>query len=685
MRQIFYFLIVCIFLTYSPSKSFGQTSREKMAIMEKEFDKNQYDPILKQYIGANWDEFGDLFFEKNGKQYWLATFTAVVSPNYDYYRVFEIDQHKGVVKEVTTKMLGGYYTVGAPNSPYYYEDIDNDGIKDIMVFDHGKEYSTTSKWEDYNVFFKGTPTGFVKTEIPIITTVKGYFHGHAIGDFDGDGDNDIAIGDNGVKVYKNDGKGNFTSMNVIPPKNGAFFSPFAMKFINTDDDKELELLAPPYRDFDNSCCRAQSRLLDLKNGTWDVNNFAQQSPFLNGLVSGCAQILTFPSNKRKSPDLVFRVETFDTAPNFPNGTWLTKFYRNDESRFDTIMPVKYAFADTAHIFFIDPKVADFDFDGLNDIFFKENTYGDSRRQHAVNERLWLNDGKNNFNPIPFKFSSDANKLMYLYVKTDSIKKYSLFMSLTETWKNDVKYIYSRLDSLVFPIKNKFDIETCQNESTITQITKVPVKIAITYNPKNENVITSDSTITFSPKESGLYTLKYILKNDFFESTEYEITYNIKPKPETPKIFIDNSDILVSSGLYRNRWYKDGVELSDTTQKIKPISSGIYSVKTVQNSCSSEMSSNYIYIKTAVNDLKSSEFIKVYPNPTDDNFIVDYKFNNQSILKLYFYDLSGNLLFEKDKIKDRESIKLKHYSQGTYLVVIKDNDGNVLYSNTLIKN
>ena len=668
----------------SATTIFAQGAKEKAAILEKEFDKNQYDPILKQYVGANWDEFGDLFFEKNGKQYWLATFTAVISPNYDYYRVFEIDQLNGVVKEVTTKMLGGYYTVGAPNSPYYYEDIDNDGIKDIFVFDHGKEYSNTSKWEDFNVFFKGTPTGFVKTEIPIITTVKGYFHGHAIGDFDGDGDNDIAIGDNGVKIYKNDGKGNFTSMNVIPPKTGAFMSPFAMKFINTDDDKELELLAPPYRDFDNPCCRAQSRLLDLKNGTWDVNNFAQQSPFLNGLVSGCAQILTFPSAKKKTPDLVFRVETFDTAPNFPNGTWLTKFYRNDESRFDTIMPVKYAFADTAHIFYIDPKVADFNFDGLNDIFFKENTYGDSRRQHAVNERLWINDGKNNFNPMPFKFSSDANKLMYLYVKTDSIKRYSLFMSLTETWKNNVKFIYNRIDSLVFPIKTKFNFSLCQNETLTSLITKVPVKIEVTTNPKNEKVMTSDTTITFNPKESGIYALKYKLKNDFFESTDYEIIYNIKDKSVTPTISKDSSNVLMSSSQFGNHWYQDGKALPDTTRKFKPVAAGNYSVKTSQNGCPSDMSSNFNFIITTVEELKNGEYINVYPNPTSYDFMIDYNLYNRTGLSLSVYNTNGRLVLSKNDIINGSTTSLNGLVSGMFLIVIRDKMGNVIYSNKLIK-
>ena len=83
MKFWFLPLFIVMLVVQSATTIFAQGAKEKAAILEKEFDKNQYDPILKQYVGANWDEFGDLFFEKNGKQYWLATFTAVISPNYD--------------------------------------------------------------------------------------------------------------------------------------------------------------------------------------------------------------------------------------------------------------------------------------------------------------------------------------------------------------------------------------------------------------------------------------------------------------------------------------------------------------------------------------------------------------------------------------------------------------------------
>lgn len=677
MKYLFLILIGCYYLICSSNLVFGQVKKETEVILEMKFDSIDW-------LG---DQFGNLSFEKNGRLYLLSTYTNVVGPIYDYYRLFEINQNSSIVKEVTREMLGGFYTVGAPNPPYYYKDIDNDGIKDIFVFDHGKEFDPNGQnWVDYNVFFKGTDTGFIKTEIPEITTVKGYYHGHAIGDFDDDGDNDIAFGKDGVKIYQNDGKGNFTPMTVDPPKVGAFMTPLAMKFINADDDKELELFAPPYRDFENPCCRAQSHLLDYKNEKWEVNNFAQQIPFKNGLVSGCGQVLVFPNKQRSFPDMLLKVETFLPTPERPDGTWLTKFYRNDKIQFDTIIPVKYGYADTVNIMFLDPKAVDFNFDGFDDIFWKQCTYDDIK---PVNERLWLNDGNNNFNPIPFKFSPDTDQKIYLYLKSDTIKRYHLFINLHEVdkWNGNLhyKHIYSRLDSLVFPIKYKISNQTCQNESVITQITKVPVKIAITYNPQNEDIETSDSTIIFTPKKiTGLYTIKYRIKNDFFESTDYEINYNVLPKAITPTIAMDVSGNLVSSAFYKNQWYRDGVILPDTTQTIRPTSSGLYSVKTSLKGCSSEMSSKFVFIKTSLNELKLGEFIKVYPNPTQENIVFDYCLPSKKSLTLFIYNSSGMLVIIRKDIKSGYLESFNKYPSGLYLILIRDEENNIILGDKIVK-
>jgi hypothetical protein len=677
---LLFWILIC------PTFAWSQISKEKPLVLERQFSTNVYDTVQKRYIGSNWDEFGDLFFEKNGKQYWLATFTSITAPEYDFYRVFELILDSGYAKEVTTAILGGYYKVEGPNPPYYYTDIDNDGIKDIFVFDHGKEFDTNwSNWKYFNVFFKGTATGFIKTDIPEITTSMGYYHGHAIGDFDKDGDNDIAIGINGIKVYNNNGSGTFTQMNVIPP-NKYFAAPFSMKFLQTDDDSELELLAPPYRDFDNACCRAQTNLLNLEtNGSWTVSDFAQQTPFKNGLVSGSAQILNFPSKIGKFDDLLFRIETFDTVPGFPQGRWLTKFYRNSPIKFDTIMPVAYNFADTASYFYIDPKVADINFDGFNDVFFKENMYyTGSPYQHPINQRIWINDGSNNFNPSIITFNTEANKAMYLFVKSDSVKKYSLFMSLTETWKDTKKTIYNRIDSLIFPIKEKQSVSLCQKESVTSLITKVPVKIKISGSPKIGSLVLTDSTIKYTSINNGNDTVRYKLYNDFFESSDYEIVYLNKKIPEAPIMSRDIDNNLVANTT-SNTWYKEGTGIADTTQKIKPTTPGSYTVKTTQNGCTSVMSSPYYYLVTDIIQLSNGEFIKLAPNPFVNQLNLDFNIKGYQKLNMDVFEMTtGNKVYSSKALYAGTPISLGALAPGTYIIKFTSNDNKIVQQFKMVK-
>lgn len=679
-------LIFAIGLLMSPVLAYSQIVKEKPSILEKAFDLKSFDATNNKYIGANWDEFGDLFFEKNGKQYWLATFTAITAPEFDYYRVFELVLDSGYTKEVTTSILGGYYKVEGPNPPYYYKDIDNDGIKDIFVFDHGKEYDTnTNNWKYFNIFFKGTTTGFVKTELPAITTVAGYYHGHDIGDFDKDGDNDIAIGINGIKIYNNNGSGVFTQMSLAPTSK-YIMPPFSMKFLQADDDNYLELLAPPYRDINNSCCRAQTNLLNLENNaTWSVSDFAQQLPFKNGFVSGSAQVLNFPSSTRKLDDLFFRVETFDTVAGFPQGRWLTKFYRNSPTKFDTILPVNFKFADTANFFYIDPKASDINFDGYADIFFKENMYyTGSPFQHKINERLWMNDGNNNFNPINFKFNDEANKAMYLFVKSDTTKKYSLFMSLTETWIDSKKYIYNRFDSLIFPIKEKQTVEVCQDQSVTNLVSRVPVKIKLIQQPKFGLLNLTDSSLKYKATNFGTDTIRYRFYNDFFESTDFEIVYFNKKNPVGPILSKDSSNFLVSN-LPVSVWFKDGIAIADTLQKFKPTSSGLYTAKTTSSGCLSELSAPYYYFITAISQLGKEEFIKITPNPFYNQINLSFNMKGYQSLNLDVYDIAtGNLLSSRKGLSNGASVLLDKIPSGTYLIKVYSTDNKSVHQFKVIK-
>ncbi|MEY2646046.1 MAG: hypothetical protein RL158_22 [Bacteroidota bacterium] len=661
----------------------AQIIREKQAIIQKAFPNNNNNGTpANDTTGSVWPEFGDLFFEKNGKDYWLTTFTQIVGPTKEYYRLFELKIDSGFIREVTNDQLGGFFEVGGPNPPYYYTDLDNDGIKDLIVIDHGKEADPDfKKWGDYNVFFKGTSLGFKKTEIIGLTDTKGYYHGHDIADFDNDGDLDIAVSGSfiGVKVFKNEGGGQFKQMQVGTARGN--FAPLSLKFINTDNDPELEILGPPYRDFFlNGKPQAQSYLLNLNNNSWEVGNFAQIGPFENGELWGNAQILLFNSKTREKPDILFRVE----GQLNPTSRWYSKYYSNDLIKFDTIFPLKSAYLDTSLFNYTDPKKVDINFDGNDDLVFKEYNYGGTL--HPLNEKIWINDGKNRFNPSNIKFDSLLSKQMYLYVKKDTIKKYHLYMTVNEQYNNNysTKVIYNRFDSLVFPINTEFNVKLCEGETNKTQLIKVPIGMIIVKQAQKGKITIADSTATYTANIIGTDTVSFKLKNDFFESPEYRIIYNNIAKPTTPTISRDTANNLVSSAV-NAKWYKDGTAISDTTQKIKPSSAGSYTVSTNQNGCSSIQSAAYYYLVTDIINLSIDEFIKLAPNPFQG--ILHFDFNIRGIQKLnieVFDIITGAKLITIQDQRAGQSLDFSQLNPGTFIIRVSSRDNKIDHKFKLVK-
>lgn len=664
----------------------AQITREKQAILDKPFPLASNGGTQNDTLGDVYDEFGDLFFEKNGKTYWLPTFTQITGPTLTYYRLFELKLDSGYAKEVTKEMLGGYYFTGGLNPPYYYEDIDNDGIKDILIFDHGKEEEIKAgKWGSYNVFFKGTNTGFVKTEIKGVTDSYQYFHAHSIGDFDNDGDIDIAYSTNKLHIFQNNGNAGFAEMKVnnydsldiwhgyqiyinsMPYPAGGFSVKFAK--INTNNSY-LSLLT-------NSNDQILQLDYDKSTNTWNPSLYGQSKPFTTNPNAwlGCEQVLDFFNSNTKSSDLIFRISTFDKVPYSNNNQYYAKFYKSENSKLISKLTVPSF--DTSYAYYIDPKTVDINFDGKNDIVHKEYGYGNIKRT-PLSQRIWLNDGKNEFTGSNIKFDSLLSSQMYLFVKSDTLKKYNLFMTVNELKinYNTTKVIYNRFDSLVYPVKSEFNIKLCEGETNKTQLIKVPIGMSVVKQAQKGKLTIADSTATYTANSVGIDTVSFKLKNDFFESGEYRIIYNNIAKPTTPTIIRDTANNLVSSSL-NSKWYKDGTAISDTAQKIKPTIAGSYTVSTTQNGCSSVQSNAYYYLVTDIINLSADEFIKLAPNPFQGMLHFDFMIRGVQKLNLEVFDITtGNKLISLQDQQAGQSVDFSQLNPGTYIIRVSSRDKKI---------
>jgi hypothetical protein len=161
--------------------------------------------------------------------------------------------------------------------------------------------------------------------------------------------------------------------------------------------------------------------------------------------------------------------------------------------------------------------------------------------------------------------------------------------------------------------------------------------------------------------------------------------NKKPRPSTPIISRDASNQLISNTKYGNKWYKESVLTTDTTQFIKPLNTANYSVRVIMDGCSSMMSNNYFYLLTDIVNLEYNQFIKVTPNPFVNNLNFDFLLNtyrkvNVDILNIY----TGMIVFQQKGVVTGTQLSLDKISSGMYLCIVYSPDGKYRYQFKLLK-
>ncbi|MEI7589408.1 MAG: hypothetical protein WCJ68_07920 [Chitinophagia bacterium] len=170
-----------------------------------------------------------------------------------------------------------------------------------------------------------------------------------------------------------------------------------------------------------------------------------------------------------------------------------------------------------------------------------------------------------------------------------------------------------------------------------------------------------------------------------EGSKSKIIVEIRPIPATPLIFRDTSNYLVSNVALKSLWYKDGVTLNDTTQKLKPNLAGSYSVKSSTLGCNSVMSAAYYYLVTDIVNLSQDEFIKLAPNPFVNHLNFDFVVKGYQKLNMEAFDLaSGTKVLSMPNLTPGIPIYVGQLSAGTYLIRVASNDGKINYQFKMVK-
>jgi Zn-dependent metalloprotease len=316
-----------------------------------------------------------------------------------------------------------------------------------------------------------------------------------------------------------------------------------------------------------------------------------------------------------------------------------------------------------------------------DLLYCQNMSTDTLRATALigNSLLWYSTSNikdSSFKSIPIPSSINLGK-------TDYYVSQKVNTTGCEGPRLKISVIIDSVPSA--PIVK--DISLCQG------INASPIAI----NPYNGNSIfwyTSNSTsgssniTTITPNTATVGTINYFVTQinnaSKCESSKSKISVIVNPTPSIPTLIRDTANYLVSSSL-KNVWFKDGVLLSDSSTRIKPIQAGLYSAKSSQNGCISSLSSTYYYLITDIINLGDGDFIRAVPNPILSYLYIEFVLKGQQNVNIELFNISnGNKVATFNDVYSGTKLQVSNLSSGVYVLRVSTNDNKKSYQFKMVK-
>jgi len=333
---------------------------------------------------------------------------------------------------------------------------------------------------------------------------------------------------------------------------------------------------------------------------------------------------------------------------------------------------------------LDIDAFDFDKDGFDEILIAMNDHNGNWKL----EMFKTNDNKifsnisndisdNNPDFIPYAHLIDIGDVD----GNDKPDVYVNDKSRNTRWEwSGVKLVRNNCNFSVKPTFNTSKYSFCPGDSLKLSITNVNKGDTLKWYFGNKSDLTNVSNKTFTDSSKVFVTrtdsLGCMISSDTIQLKKFAI-------PNSPSLSRDADNNLVSNST-GSIWYKDGVKIADTTQKIKPTSNGIYTATTTQNGCTSSISEGYYYLTNAVSNLSNGEYFKISPNPTSGELNINYRFSSNKDVYISVVDMNGRDVILNRKITSGNKINLGSVSKGNYIIQVKDKAGRLITSQKVVK-
>ena len=284
----------------------------------------------------------------------------------------------------------------------------------------------------------------------------------------------------------------------------------------------------------------------------------------------------------------------------------------------------------------------------------------------------------------------GKKLDSSYLKTMELLKFPnynknrnalLMYDMDNIHRTSIMYQVSCVDAIK-PLFDKSNYTICGIDSTSVKISNLKKADSIIWYVNGVAKTTNIEQYVFKNADTF-----YIQKTDSFGCVKYSDTIQVKKYnlPATPTITRDTANNLVSSSIGKNIWHKDGVIITDSTQRIKPTAPGNYTVKTTENGCISAASNPYYYLITDILRLSDQEYIKLAPNPFQNKLNFDFLLKGYQRLNIEVYELAtGAKVSTIQNLSPGSQVNLSHLSIGTYIIKVSAADNKINYQFKMVK-
>lgn len=244
-----------------------------------------------------------------------------------------------------------------------------------------------------------------------------------------------------------------------------------------------------------------------------------------------------------------------------------------------------------------------------------------------------------------------------------------------------------------------DVHNCRDTSNIVPITVLPSPTAA-ITASSLSFCANDS-VTLTAPVANSYTYTWFsgttqigngLQNTFVvhnggdysvavfqgscSDTSAAITITEKPLPAP---IISQTGVVLATGSFSSyQWYKDNQAITGATnQTYTVIEDGSYSVLVADTSGCSNTAAAIVMTNVGVNGLTTQNGISVYPNPVTDILMIDAP----KPVNMQLIGLDGKMIWQQNNVRQAD---LRTLADGTYILRITDNNGQLLFNTSVIK-